>query len=363
MGEPSPCRRGGDHPTNGRTPTHLRSVHTGPGRASACPTAKTGRPRPTASVQERTTKDTGPGRTHRTTRTLVGCAVGWDTRTCGGSGLCVCAARPHRGGGGQGCTRPGVPIYVRPGSLRCSRGTGGFGGCGAVGLVYFCGGTGVAGGSVGGREVPAVGSSPLILWVGESACGVARVVRSWGSELGHGRLPPYPPSRVWRGPGLSGGWQVVAAGEWSRAAPTSPASAQGGCPTSGRPAGRGPYWPDRRRRSRRARRSDFDGQPPRWTMRPSVFTVRCPGAAGWPHVAHTPGRDSGMVVRPASSSAQRWHIHSLRTCITRIWSRPKWRPHGPGQVNGCLFQTAGWVLIGVPLASCGGCWVRCVPAS
>lgn len=200
----------------------------------------------------------------------------------------VCVRRtPAQGGWGAGMCRGGVPIYSRPDQEKLS------------------GGTGVAGGSVGTHEVPAAGSSPLILRTGESACGVARVVRSWGSELGHGRLPPYPPLRAWRGPGLSGGWQAVAAGEWSRAAPTSPASAQGGCPTSGRPAGRGPYWPDRRRRSRRARRSDFDGQPPRWTMRPSAFTVRCPGAAGWPHVAHTPGRDSGMVVRPASSSAQR----------------------------------------------------------
>lgn len=283
----------------------LTSAPAGAGRASACPTANTGRPRPTASVQERTTKDTGPGRTHRTTRTLVGCAVRRDAGTCPWSGLCVCGAARTGGGGGQGCTRAGGPIYSRPGPLRCSRGTGGFGGCGAVGQEKLSGGTGVAGGSVGTHEVPAAGSSPLI-------CGRGRAPAGWLGSCGPGvpsqvtgGCPPYPPLRAWRGPGLSGGWQVVAAGEWSRAAPTSPASAQGGCPTSGRPAGRGPYWPDRRRRSRRARRSDFDGQPPRWTMRPSAFTVRCPGAAGWPHVAHTPGRDSGMLVRPASSSAQR----------------------------------------------------------
>lgn len=249
-----------------------------------------GRHRPATSHCER------PGAHNQGHRTRQDTPHDQDTcRVCSPAGRrnvsverAVCVRRtPARGGGGQGCAGGGGPIYSRPG------------------LGKLSGGTGVAGGSVGIHEVPAAGSSPLILRVGESACGVARVVRSWGSELGHGRLPPYPPLRAWRGPGLSGGWQAVAAGEWSRAAPTSPASAQGGCPTSGRPAGRGPYWPDRRRRSRRARRSDFDGQPPRWTMRPSVFTVRCPGAAGWPHVAHTPGRDSGMVVRPASSSAQR----------------------------------------------------------
>lgn len=109
----------GDSPTCGHRPhqghhtttRHLRSVHTGSGRTSACPTADTGRPRPTASVQERTTKDTGPGRTHHTTRTLVGCAVRRDAGTCPWSGLCVCAARPHRGGGGQGCAG-GASLYI-----------------------------------------------------------------------------------------------------------------------------------------------------------------------------------------------------------------------------------------------------------
>lgn len=286
MREPPSCRREGDHPTNGRIPRTsgaCRRAQDGPERV----------PRPTQAghVPLRASRSAQP-RTHdqagHTARPghVSGVQSGGTPERVRGAG-CVCAPQAARGGGGQGCTRGGGPIYSRPDQEKLS------------------GGTGVAGGSVGTHEVPAAGSSPLILRVGESACGVARVVRSWGSELGHGRPPPYPPLRAWRGPGLSGGWQAVAAGEWSRAAPTSPASAQGGCPTSGRPAGRGPYWPDRRRRSRRARRSDFDGQPPRWTMRPSVFTVRCPGAAGWPHVAHTPGRDSGMVVRPASSSAQR----------------------------------------------------------
>lgn len=88
----------------------------------------------------------------------------------------VCVRRtPAQGGWGAGMCRGGVPIYSRPDQEKLS------------------GGTGVAGGSVGTHEVPAAGSSPLILRVGESACGVARVVRSWGSELGHGRLPPYPP--------------------------------------------------------------------------------------------------------------------------------------------------------------------------
>ena len=92
----------------------------------------------------------------------------------------VCVRRtPARGGGGQGCAGGGGPIYSRPGLLRCSRGSGGLGGCGAVGLVYFCGGTGVAGGSVGGHEVPAAGSSPLI-------CGRGRAPAGWLGLCGPG---------------------------------------------------------------------------------------------------------------------------------------------------------------------------------
>ena len=74
----------------------------------------------------------------------------------------VCVRRtPARGGGGQGCAGGGGPIYSRPG------------------LVYFCGGTGVAGGSVGGHEVPAAGSSPLI-------CGRGRAPAGWLGLCGPG---------------------------------------------------------------------------------------------------------------------------------------------------------------------------------
>ena len=120
VGTPSPRRADarttttstrGRPPDQRENPQDLRSVQTGSGRASACPTCGWGGLRGTASVQERTTKDTRPGRTHRTTRTRVGCAVRRDAGTCPWSGLCVCGAARTGGVGGRDVPGPGS-LYI-----------------------------------------------------------------------------------------------------------------------------------------------------------------------------------------------------------------------------------------------------------